>query len=116
MKNIRFSVTFTIIAIFAILIFIDFEIATANKQTYTVTVTDKAVKDNGELYLVFAEDDNKNDMVFKNEDKWILGKFDSSDLQAKLKLNHKYTMQTVGFRVPIFSMYQNILYISELDN
>ena len=88
-----------------------------NDHSYTVTVTDKEriVESNNKSttskYLVFTEDKDGNEHVFENEDTLLRGKFDSSDIQGKLKVNTKYTVKVVGYRIPFLSLYENIIEI-----
>lgn len=55
-------------------------------------------------YLIFTDKG-----VLKNADTLLRGKFDSSDLYAAIKVNQSYDFTTVGYRVPFFSMYPNVL-------
>lgn len=82
-----------------------------NDTEYVVTVTDKerVIKEDTSKYLVFTEDEQGNVLVFENTDNIFRGKFDSSNMQGQLKEGNKYTITVVGFRVPILSMYQNII-------
>jgi hypothetical protein len=81
-------------------------------ETVTITVTDKEriVESNGEStsskYLVFTDTE-----VFENTDDLFLWKFNSSDVQGKLKVGEKYTVLVIGWRVPLLSMYRNIVNI-----
>jgi hypothetical protein len=83
-------------------------------ETIEVTVTDKEqVLDIGaggdtitSKYLVFTETE-----VFENEDALFLGKWNSSDVQGKLKVGETYTVKVIGWRVPFLSMYRNIVKI-----
>ena len=52
------------------------------------------------LYLVYTDKG-----TFKIEDQLFFGKFNSSD---GLKPENTYTFTVYGFRIPIFSIYQNI--------
>lgn len=87
-----------------------------NEQTYTITVTDTTVKRGGDYdkYLIFAKTNLGEDIVFENTDLFFKGKFNSSDIQAKLKVNKKYKITTLGYRIPFFSSYQNIIAAEEL--
>ncbi len=64
-----------------------------------------------DTYLVFTDDG-----VFKNTDAWYRLKFSSSDLQGRLmKLKgKKVEISKYGWRMPIFSSYENILEIKEV--
>lgn len=88
-----------------------------NDTEYTVTVTDKEriVDDETSHYLVFTEDKNGNVFVFENEDNLLRCKFNSSDIQGELKEGCTYNITVVGYRIPFFSMYQNIIEIECLD-
>lgn len=97
-----------------------------NDKEYTVTVTDKermtkSTQDSdGDLevtskYLVFTEDADGNVIVFENTDCLIRGKFNSSDIQGKLKEGHTYKIVAIGYRIPLFSMYENIIKVEEVD-
>lgn len=88
-----------------------------NKQVHAVTVkkTEQVTKvtGNGEdisvrsYYLVFTDKG-----VFRIEDQLFFGKFNSSDLYGELELGKTYQITTTGFRNGFFSMYPNIVSIS----
>lgn len=88
-----------------------------NDTEYTITVTDKerVVTEESSYYLVFGEDENENVLVFENTDTLFRGKFDSSNIQGKLKTGGTYTVTVVGYRIPFLSMYQNIIEVEEID-
>jgi hypothetical protein len=108
------------ILVIAILI-TDNAIFNFNDTDYTVTITDKdrIYSKNGKnsysKYLVFADDENGNSLVFENTDCFIRGKWNSSNMQGELKEGHIYKITVIGYRVPIFSMYQNIIKIEEIE-
>lgn len=81
-----------------------------NKQELKVTITDKEVKRSSESdkYMIFAKDQNNIAYVFENTDMLFKGKFNSSDVQAKLEIGKEYTITTYGYRVPFLSMYPNV--------
>jgi hypothetical protein len=85
-----------------------------NSQTTTIiTVESKDIKnyDKSSKYLIWS----KEGEVFENTDSWMFGKFNSSDLYGKLKIGQKYRVLVVGWRIPLYSMYRNIIEIkSEL--
>ncbi len=89
-----------------------------NDTEYVVTVTDKERAANSESskYLIFAEDEQGDTVVFENTDNLLRFKFDSSNIYGKLKIGYTYKITVVGFRVPILSMYQNIIDIEEIKN
>lgn len=78
-------------------------------DTYTLTKEPERVCSSDDegmscQYLVFTDKD-----VFKNVDSiWHL-KFDSSDFHSKMSKGQICVFDTVGFRIPIFSEYKNIV-------
>lgn len=97
-----------------------------NDTEYTVTITDKdriteSSKDSdgnsktSSKYLVFADDENGNSLVFENTDCFIRWKFNSSNIQGKLKEGHTYKITVIGYRVPFLSWYQNIIKVDEVE-
>lgn len=91
-----------------------------NDTEYTITVTDKEriYKGSGDTssskYIVFGDDGNGNSLVFENTDCFIRGKWNSSNIQGQLKEGNTYKVTVVGYRVPFFSMYQNIIKIEDI--
>lgn len=71
-------------------------------------VTKKSGDSVESYYLVFTEGE-----VFKNEDSIVHTKFNSSDIQGKLQKDSTYTVTVAGIRVPVLSMYRNIIKINE---
>ena len=101
-------ITFLVCAIFLIILFL---FKTFVSGTYTVTVTDKDIKNykHDSKYLIYCRDENNEIAVFENEDSFIFGKFHSSDIYADIEVGAKYKFATRGPRVPILSMYPNII-------
>jgi len=88
-----------------------------NDSTYTITVTDKERVNKGDdsKYLVYCDVvDGDKDIVFENTDNFLRGKFNSSNIQAHLKVGKTYEVTVVGFRFPIFSAYQNIISVKDI--
>lgn len=80
-------------------------------DTVIITVTDKEriIQDDGTpKYLIFTESE-----VFENTDCKIRFKFDSSTFYGKIIKGETYEAKVYGFRVPIFSMYRNILKVEK---
>ena len=81
-------------------------------ETVTIEVVSKerVTKGTGEnmesKYMVFTETE-----VFENTDVLWFWKWNSSDVQGKLKANDTYNVKVVGWRVPFLSMYRNIIEI-----
>lgn len=69
-------------------------------------------------YLYFCTTDKGEEIVFENEDNLLLGKFNSSDILAKIKKYEEngksFKVKTVGFRIGFLSMYQNIIKVEEI--
>lgn len=76
-----------------------------NNKDITCTIQDKWVKRiHGEdVYLVQCSDN-----VYKITDLLFLGKFNSSDVYAKLKIGENYELHTTGYRIHFLSAYPNI--------
>lgn len=77
-----------------------------NEEIHQCTVEDKWVKrqsESSDVYLVQCGDE-----VYKVSDLLFKGKFNSSDIYAKLKVGKKYEITTTGYRINAFSMYKNI--------
>lgn len=81
-------------------------------KTIDITVVDKErimVKNGDQMkskYLIFTEEE-----VFQNQDDVLLGKWNSSDIQGKLRIGNSYKVKVIGWRVPFFSTYRNIIKI-----
>lgn len=88
-----------------------------NDTEYIVTITEKERVANSESskYLIYAEDEQGELVVFENTDNLFRFKFDSSNIYGELKVGHTYKMTVVGYRVPFLSMYQNIIDIEEIQ-
>jgi len=82
------------------------------QEVIKIKVTDKEVVVTGNAestsskYLIMTEDE-----VFENEDEFIRLKFNSSDVQNKLKVDSTYTVRVIGWRIPFLSTYRNIIEI-----
>lgn len=83
-----------------------FPYLTSDMATITVTDKERIVTGSGSKYLVFTENE-----VFENIDSIIYAKFNSSDLQGKLKRGQTYTVKVYGWRIPFLSSYRNIVSI-----
>lgn len=88
-----------------------------NTQTYEVIVQSKEVKNNSESskYLVFTVDaETGESRVFEVTDSLWKGRFDSADVYNMILPGHTYKFTTGGYRIPLFSMYQNIYEVTEI--
>lgn len=90
-----------------------------NVNEYVVLVTDKervVSKDSTDSkYLVYCEEEDGTIHVFENTDTIWRGKWNSSDIQAKLKSGCFYKITVVGYRVPFLSWYQNIISVEKVE-
>lgn len=119
------SIHSIIVTIMIVLVFvgaIGYNIAFSfNDTEYTITVTDKeriytgSGDTSSSKYLVFGEDKNGNSFVFENTDTLLRGKWNSSNIQGQLKEGNTYKVTVVGYRVPFFSWYQNIIKVEEIE-
>lgn len=74
-----------------------------NTKSYTTgVVTDKYVKEH-KYYVVIDE------TAYKNQDDLVVGKWNSADVQAKLKVGDKVYIKTVGYRNEFFSVFPNVV-------
>lgn len=89
-----------------------------NEKTYTITITDKdrIITHNTSKYLVFGDDEQGTPLVFENTDNIIRLKFRSSNVQGGLKVGKTYDITVVGFRIPVFSIYENIVDYYEITD
>ena len=91
-----------------------------NDHTYTVTITDKDrivevdEDSSSSKYIVFADDQNGNSLVFQNTDNILRGKVNSSNMQGQLKVGNTYEITVIGYRVPLLNMYENIIKMKEI--
>ena len=105
-------ITLIVIMIFIGIFYICF-IGYFNKQNLTITIKDKYIKNYKESsrYLIVDEENNTyqiTDLLFK-------GKFNSTDIYNQLEEGRTYKIETTGYRIPIFSSYQNINKIELLE-
>jgi len=86
------------------------------------TLEDVMIKDK----QISTESDRKKDKVvstyliytdrgvFRNDDAGWFVKFNSSDVYGNLDVGKRYRMKVYGWRIPIFSMYPNIVRVEEM--
>ena len=92
-------------------------VGNVDKRTITLTVTDKAVKNSGEdgKYLVYCKDSEDKVHVMEVTDTLLRVRFTSSDEYAGIEVGKTYEFTVVGKRIPILSMYPNILSHKEVE-
>lgn len=79
-------------------------------------VTDKYNKRDGKAdkFYIVVKDDSDNETVLENTDSTWMFKWDSADIQAKVKEGKRYKVELRGWRVPILSMFPNVDNIKEV--
>lgn len=86
---------------------------TETHETATVIRTERVSYGSGDetshKYLVFTDRG-----TYQCTDSLIFMKFNSSDVYGSLQNNRKYRLHVIGWRVPFFIMYKNII-DSELE-
>ena len=85
-----------------------------NINIYTATVTDKSRAIEGDGYLIFTTLDNGQIKVFENDDSFLKGKFNSSDVYAQIEIGKTYIFKVYGYRIPLLSWYENITRFHEI--
>lgn len=101
-----------ILIVMSIILVVTISVQYSNKQTYTGTVTDKYNKRNSDVdYFYIVLDDER---VFVNSDALFIGKFDSADVQAKIKVGEKIKVKTMGYRVQFLDMYPNVYEVEKV--
>ena len=75
-----------------------------------VTIIDKErIQDGDESkYIIFTDKE-----TLQNTDMHLIGKYNSSDIYAKLLPDSTYRLEVYGWRMPVFSKYRNIAKIIE---
>ena len=81
---------------------------TTSYETFTVTGKERVTTKDSSKYLVYT-----NTTTFEVTDTWIYGRFSSSDFYGQVTVGKTYRAKVQGWRVPFFSMYQNILTLEE---
>lgn len=89
-----------------LIVVVSLYITTFNDHCVVATVVDKTVKieKDSSYYLIFTSCG-----VFKNADEVLRWKFNSSDFYAKIRVGETYRFTLIGWRIPFFSMYENII-------
>lgn len=80
------------------------------EEIVTATVLDKEriSKGSGDsqehYWLIYTENE-----TFQNKDSLLFLKFNSADIQGHLQRGQTYRLKVVGWRIPFFSAYRNII-------
>lgn len=110
MRNSIFGIALVVVLLFIGAITVGIWLS-FNDTVVSATVTDKIVKQykDDSKYLIFTDKG-----VFENTDSLLRWKWDSSDFYGKIMKDHKYNFTIIGLRVPIFSIYPNLIKIEEV--
>lgn len=73
------------------------------KETIIATIKHKECT-GMDTYKVYC-----NNETFKITDSVVLGRWNSSDFYGQLQVNKTYQFEVVGWRIPFFSEYRNIV-------
>ncbi|UIF30627.1 DUF1523 family protein [Staphylococcus aureus] len=85
-----------------------------NKEVYQGTITDKYNKrqDKEDKFYIVLDDKQ----VIENSDLFFKGKFDSADIQARLKVGDKVKVKTIGYRIHFLNVRQVLFLIDTGDD
>lgn len=93
---------------------VGFPLLTQDTCTFTVSDKERIMDGVGDAatakYLVFTDVE-----TFENTDCFIWFKFNSSDLQGKLKKGVEYEAKVYGWRIPFLSAYRNIVKAEKVE-
>ncbi|HDA1747819.1 DUF1523 family protein [Staphylococcus aureus] len=112
LKNMDWFDIFTVgilslFGIFALLLVITLPIYTVasyqHKELHQGTITDKYNKRQDKEDKFYIVLDNKQ--VIENSDLLFKKKFDSADIQARLKIGDKVEVKTIGYRIHFLNLY-----------
>lgn len=109
--------TLIAIAIILFILFIGFFITigvtyalTSSRSTFTVIGKENTYQGKSTKYLVY------NDITtYEISDSIVYMRFDSSDVYGKVTVGKTYEAKLQGFRLPILSMYPNIITLKEIE-
>lgn len=76
-----------------------------NEEIIECTIEDKWIKRSGKDDMYLVQCDNE---VYQITDLLFKGKFNSSDIYAKLKVGKTYEITTTGYRFKFLSMYKKL--------
>jgi hypothetical protein len=122
MKNTKLSINLstiidrilTVIFVLVVLVFLSspflYAYGTQRNSEITIKKMERIVSSNGRSskYLIFAEDG-----VYENTDNLLRMKFDSADIYSQLQKGKTYMCNIYGWRVPLLSIYPNIVKCKE---
>lgn len=71
--------------------------------TFTVSGKESVNTNDGHEYRIYTDRG-----TYVIGDSLIIGRFDSADVYGRMRENHTYDCQVIGWRIPFFSAFQNI--------
>lgn len=84
-----------------------------HKETHQGTITDKYNKRQDKEDKFYIVLDNKQ--VIENSDLLFKKKFDSADIQARLKVGDKVEVKTIGYRIHLLNLYPVLYEVKKVD-
>ncbi|AKU42985.1 TPA: hypothetical protein ACG3ND_000605 [Staphylococcus aureus] len=84
-----------------------------HKETHQGTITDKYNKRQDKEDKFYIVLDNKQ--VIENSDLLFKKKFDSADIQARLKVGDKVEVKTIGYRIHFLNLYPVLYEVKKVD-
>ncbi|HCY0300399.1 TPA: hypothetical protein O6196_000710 [Staphylococcus aureus] len=107
----------SLFGIFALLLVITLPIYTVasyqHKELHQGTITDKYNKRQDKEDKFYIVLDNKQ--VIENSDLLFKKKFDSADIQARLKVGDKVEVKTIGYRIYFLNLYPVLYEVKKVD-
>lgn len=79
------------------------------KDKQVSTESDKTTSKVTSTYLIYTDHG-----VLRNDDAFWFMKFNSSDFYGNLDIGHYYDLKVYGWRIPIFTMYPNIVRMKQV--
>ncbi|HDH6569924.1 TPA: hypothetical protein PI894_001521 [Staphylococcus aureus] len=105
---------FCVIALMLVVISPIYTVASyQNKEVHQGTITDKYNKrqDKEDKFYIVLDDKQ----VIENSDLFFKGKFDSADIQARLKIGDKVKIKTIGYRIHFLNLYPVLYEVKKVD-
>lgn len=72
--------------------------------------------DKQDKFFVVVRSDDGQTHILQNSDTFFRFKFGSADVQGQLKDHHRYSFKVVGWRLPLFSVFPNIISVQEVNS
>ena len=77
--------------------------------TDTVVKSERVTSGESSKYLVFGKRE-----VYQNTDAIVVWKLNSSDFYRDIQAGKTYRFKVIGWRIPFFSLYRNIIHFEEV--